>query len=61
MRHTGTAVFLIANCQAKATLLKKAQIGNVYHEAAKDNIWTRERDEVPMKWGKSRSKNGRNL
>jgi len=43
MKHMGTEIFHTVNCQVKTTLHKKTEIGNVYHEAAKDNIWTRGR------------------
>ena len=37
MKHMGTVIFPTVNCQVKTTLHKKTWIGNVYHEAAKDN------------------------
>jgi len=43
MKHMGAEIFHTVNCQVKTTLHKKTEIGNVYHETAKDNIWTRGR------------------
>ena len=38
MKQKGTKIFPTVHCQMKTTLHKNTQIGNVYHEAAKDNI-----------------------